>query len=392
MKVSIQLAQNIVESMKSIIKQDINFIDTDCMIIASTDPKRVGTFHAGAKTVVEKNQMLIVSPDDSYEGTRPGINVPVHVNGEMIAVIGITGDPQQVTIYGNILRKMTEILVLEDEVSALRQREVDRSRMLLEDLIFYPENFKERWEENTLENWRSEDDYKRIVSIRPSGHYFDFFKDLRRHLEVKFATLAAPSLRKSVIWMEHEQQFVILYKSKIESLITTCLEDCLEIAKQHDVFVTVAVGSKVYRNFKKSYKDALLVLENTQSGEEQTRSAIVHYDDLTIELLFNTENTYRQELFCHKVLQNLSQKEVQEFHHILQLFGEHNGSIVAIAGALFIHKNTLQYQLQKLKRLTGYDMRRYEDFMILRIAFSLYEKYNYELITQEPNIDEDQIH
>lgn len=375
MQVSSSVAQNIVESMKTIIKQDINFIDTDGTIIASTDPQRVGTYHEGALTVIKSNQILIVSPEDSYQGTRPGINLPVHVNGETIAVIGITGDPQQVTTYGNILRKMTEILVLEDELRALKQRDAERSRMLLEDLIFYSDEFASRWDPSVEEHWRTDNDLKRIIIIKVDPTQFLAYKEIRHQLEVAFESVSMSLSKRSVLWMEHEQFFVILYKSKSEKMIQRCLEDSLNIMKEQTIPITIAYGSSVYKDFKKSYNDALLTLQNGTlcDCESNDKVAVYHYEDLTLELLVSEKNEERQAQLVEKVLGALSPKEIEEFNHILELFGEHNGSVSAISEAMYIHKNTLQYQIQKLRRLTGYDMRRYDDYVVLKLAFVLYE-------------------
>ena len=39
------IAQQIVDTVKDVCQQNINFIDASGMIIASTDPQRINTFH-----------------------------------------------------------------------------------------------------------------------------------------------------------------------------------------------------------------------------------------------------------------------------------------------------------------------------------------------------------
>ena len=41
-------AQDIVEDIGAIVRQNINMMDGDGVIIASTDPTRLGNFHEGA--------------------------------------------------------------------------------------------------------------------------------------------------------------------------------------------------------------------------------------------------------------------------------------------------------------------------------------------------------
>lgn len=54
MEISKELAQSIVVEMKKIIDKDLNFIDSNGIIIASTDETRIGTYHAGGKQNIKK--------------------------------------------------------------------------------------------------------------------------------------------------------------------------------------------------------------------------------------------------------------------------------------------------------------------------------------------------
>lgn len=57
MNISQNLATDILYHMKDIINQDLNYINVDGIIIASTDPKRVGTFHAASLECVKKEKI-----------------------------------------------------------------------------------------------------------------------------------------------------------------------------------------------------------------------------------------------------------------------------------------------------------------------------------------------
>lgn len=58
---------------------------------------------------------------------KTGINLPVFFLNNVIGVIGITGEPDRVLPYGELLRKMTELLVQESYYSEQMQWQ---SRML----------------------------------------------------------------------------------------------------------------------------------------------------------------------------------------------------------------------------------------------------------------------
>lgn len=54
-------AQKIVDEMKAIINQDLNFIDKDGIIIASTDYKRQGQYHEGAELSIKNKKDIIIN-------------------------------------------------------------------------------------------------------------------------------------------------------------------------------------------------------------------------------------------------------------------------------------------------------------------------------------------
>lgn len=369
MDVSPGLAAKIVSSMKQTINQDINFIDRDGIIIASTDSRRIGTFHEAGKKVVDTGEMVVIDDHSQYEGSRPGINMPVRHNDEVIAAIGITGSSQQVVNYGNIIRRMTEILILEAEFQSLKQRERERETMLLEDLIFYPQYFSERWNKSIQLEWQGEPE-KRVLVIKPCKTPFPYLKEAQIKIEQFFSTVLS-DYKQSLLYMERDQALVILYRESISQEIRKCLNILLALAEKMHNSVFIALGSPTAEDFKQSYQDALLALDTVITDSAAPESRIVDYSELTIELLLDSHNRDRQLVFKNRILSSLTPKEYNEFQEIVEAFETYNGSITHIAEELFIHKNTLQYKIQKLKKLTGYDLRRYHDFMVLRIAFTI---------------------
>jgi len=62
----------------------------------------------------------------------------------------------------------------------------------------------------------------------------------------------------------------------------------------------------------------------------------------------------------------------------LQGFFDNNLSITQTAKALFIHRNTLLYRLERVKKITGLDPKKFDDAVQLRIALKMriYQKSN----------------
>ena len=109
LRLSRQGAQAIVEEVGAIVGQHINMMDPEGYVIASTDPERIGTLHEGARKIIREHL------DELYVLTsRPGLNLPVYQAGSIAGVIGITGRYEDVAGYGQIVKKMVEILIREN--------------------------------------------------------------------------------------------------------------------------------------------------------------------------------------------------------------------------------------------------------------------------------------
>ena len=126
MEISKELAQSIVVEMKKIIDKDLNFIDSNGIIIASTDETRIGTYHAGGKQVILRKDIIKINRDEEYIGSRKGINLPLNFNGELIGVIGISGETNEVEKYGQIIKRMSEILIKEAWILKRNEEEIEK--------------------------------------------------------------------------------------------------------------------------------------------------------------------------------------------------------------------------------------------------------------------------
>lgn len=91
-----QLATQIVDTVHDVCGHDINFINKNGLIYASTNTSRIGSFHEIGKKAADTGTVIEVQESEHYKGTSAGVNIPVTHNGYLIAVIGISGSPDEV--------------------------------------------------------------------------------------------------------------------------------------------------------------------------------------------------------------------------------------------------------------------------------------------------------
>ncbi|MBY7144571.1 helix-turn-helix domain-containing protein [Virgibacillus sp. NKC19-3] len=372
MDISTKLAQTIVSDMKEIINQDINYINTDGIIIASTNINRVGAFHGGGKKVRDTKDNLIIRYDGEYAGARKGINLPLYFENRIVGVIGITGEKHEVEKYGQIIKRMTELLINDAYITNLRNKEKENQRMIIEELLFNDEDKNDSSFLSRIKVFNIKQKVPRVVVISEilgeSNHVFQEKDKILNLFDYKMMN------RAEDLMMQNKNNIImILQKISWESMESTLRDIHHVVQTEYGLNIKFGIGTveEELQKVKGSYKKARVALNWALATEEKN---INFYNDMDIELIVENVAQNVGTEFCKKIVGNLEDKDIKEYSEIIFLFTKFDGSIKLISDSLFIHKNTLQYRLNRLFHKTGYDMRKYQDFVVLKIAFLLMTK------------------
>lgn len=368
MEIAAGLAQSIVISMKEIINQELNFINIDGIILASTDESRIGEHHAGAKRVIETKTDLIVEYDGQYEGTKKGINIPIYSDQHLVGVIGITGNKDEVEKYGKIIKTMTEILVKDAWIKDVSFKKRDNYRILIEELLaptFDLENIQ------TLANVLEINlNIPRIVVV---GRIKNLSVERNEQIENVMNLLKVILTNDNqTIYNVNGQDIRILFRDNLqESALHYQLNSLIRQAEQQyglQLYIGVGLACDKLTGFRTSYERAVTALDWAILNSHNT---IEYYSKLDLGMILTDISKNKSDEFINQILGKLDEKEVEEYAEILPIYGTNNGSIYKAADELFIHKNTLQYKLNKLHKVTGYNPRELDNYAILSLAFKL---------------------
>ena len=133
--------------------------------------------------------------------------------------------------------------------------------------------------------------------------------------------------------------------------------------------VVIGIGSTVesLRDLAKSFKEAQAALEVGKVFD--TDKTIVSYDNLGIaRLIYQLPTTlcetYLREVFKRGSIESLDRETL----FTIQKFFENNLNVSETSRKLFVHRNTLVYRLEKIKKITGLDLREFDHAIIFKIA------------------------
>lgn len=116
-----------------------------------------------------------------------------------------------------------------------------------------------------------------------------------------------------------------------------------------------------------SFKEAQIALEVGKVFD--TERNIVSYENLGIARLIYQLPTTLCEMFLKEVFKRGSIDSLdQETLFTIQKFFENNLNVSETSRKLFVHRNTLVYRLEKIKKLTGLDLREFDDAIVFKVA------------------------
>ena len=144
-----------------------------------------------------------------------------------------------------------------------------------------------------------------------------------------------------------------------------------------ELFVKTEIGiGKVAMSLKDlavSYKEAQSAIDVGKMFD--TEKDIISYENLGIGRLIYQLPTTLCEMFLSEVFKNGSLEALDtETLNTIKMFFENNLNVSETSRNLFVHRNTLVYRLEKIKKITGLDLREFDHAITFKVALMV-KKY-----------------
>lgn len=350
------VAQQIVETVKDVSGHDINFIDRNGLIFASTDSSRVGAFHEIGRQVVNTGQTIEVETDGSFFGTQKGVNIPFLYQGEVIAAIGISGVPNEVRKFAYLAQRITMLILREQELDEQSSGEKAQLNYIIRSLV--------------------------LGETISYNFYMDFIKKFQIDPNRRFSAVVVQrnskfnsdnlSLLESSVYQAFDQTGAKLYTFSYPNEYIVLIEtDRLkkweyvfrQLAQEYQDSLKIGIGnSDVLNRQNLSYQAAKIAIASLSGGKN-----LAVFDLLSLEILLGTIPADAKQRFLEKTVLPLEEKD----RVILKTYFGCGMSLKATSDALFMHKNTLQYQLDRIWRDSGYNPRSFQDAVVLYLALKV---------------------
>lgn len=332
-------------------------------------------------------------------GAKPGINLPIEHNNKIIGVVGITGEPNEVSPFGEVIKMTVEMMLQQEFLLKEIQLEKQAQENFIHDLISGrigndPDLFLTRGQIVGYDIL--------IPRVALVMDIYQFEKTAKQSLQAfkgsKEGEIHLQRLKNDVlktiqgIFVDNPQEiasytggdrFVVL---KIVNL--TDSDEILRkklfrigkkikntISQQMKFKVTIGIGEyhEDIRGISKSFKEATQALD--VGTKLEGAGDIYHVDNLGVGKLLAEIKRESQKEFMEKTIystKNNKEKKINEtLLETLKAFFDNNLSILKTAKVIYVHRNTLLYRLRRVKEITGLDPKKFDDAVQLRMALKM---------------------
>jgi carbohydrate diacid regulator len=341
MKINKVLAQEIADKVMRVIPYKVNIMDENGLIIGSGDKERIDTSHEGAITAIEKGTMVSIYKQEG--SSKPGVNIPIHFRNKIIGVIGISGDPQIVGPFAELVRVTAELLI--DQEFLFRERRI-----------------KEQMTEEFLYQWA-------FRNYEYDTAFFNQAEAIEVNLKLvrKAVFVKGPLLKRISLF---DQEFTLNLNQDNQIFIVPDTSDILN-RLEHIVAQDTKIGiGDCHEILAKSVQEAKKAIEISEKLKF-TDNICNYYHLKFIDYLTNKDVHFNQHIPFFQQLEE-SQKG-QELLETLLCFIENNGDMNAISNKLHIHRNSLAYRLQRIEILTNKNPKKFTDLFQLFTGYVLYK-------------------
>ena len=392
----LDLAIEFAKSTGALIGRNLIITDENGIVIGSDDPSRLSTLHEASLEVIKTGQPRSHDEVEAGRmiGVKPGITLPIELSGKVIGTLGIPGDPEEVTAWGRLVKQQLEIFLRE---KAYMQSAFIKERTLQSLLQEVAEFDFGRSDPFLLKKKMTELGFDlevpRLVMLVDLYHFGEVTDRIKKQSSgglmeeaemriqaVKMQVLS--TIREifnsysdlSLFWGEDKS--VILSQlsptTDDEAALTRGAEKCLEL--QENLFrqgVKICIGmSGIARDIPQlgqAFRDAQSALRIGKSMRHGP--GVYRIDDFLTEDYLLSADEGRRRRFLGAALEPLrGRKDMKDLCDTIRCWCETGFSLSRAGKCLKVHRNTLLYRLEKVRKITGVDPEDFRSLLPLYLA------------------------
>ncbi len=344
-----RLFQGIIHQMRDAVDRVIGVIDDNGVIIACSELVKIGEMRQGVRDELAYTSETVTSGGYTYR--------PIGTGSKSEYTIFVEGEDKTAE------RTATILSISLSNIKNLYDEKYDKSSFI-KNII--------------LDNILPSDIYIKSKELRFNSEevrvvFLIKFYGKNEMLPFDMVSNMFPDKNKDYVISVGEQDIVLVKEIKsnldvkeIEKVAET-IADTLNSEFYTKVAIGIGTAVDNIKDLARSYKEAQVALEVGKVFD--TEKNIISYENLGIGRLIYQLPTTLCEMFLQEVFKNGSLESLdRETLMTIQCFFENNLNVSETSRKLFVHRNTLVYRLEKIRKLTGLDLREFDHAITFKVA------------------------
>ncbi len=209
------------------------------------------------------------------------------------------------------------------------------------------------------------------LQVPSKDRFSDFDKSVRLH----FAKILYNHSDRFNIFRQDKYLIIVLQsfpQDFIESAVERLNEVCNFGGPEYRIRAGISVNDAGIRTLPRNYKRAIALLH---IAEKQGKAAVSYRSIGLFQLLLEIEDQNVMRSFFKETLGQLEAYDEEnrtDYMLILKQYLENNASVQEVAKDTFVHRNTINYKIKKIKEILQCDLT-YQDGLKLLLAFHIRE-------------------
>ncbi len=350
-----RLFQTVVHQMKDSVGRTLGVIDENGIVIACSELAKIGESKQRIREELAYSQDAVV-----YEGYTYRF---ITASGKNECIAFVEGDDSHAA-------RMAELIsIFLGNMKSLYDEKYDKASFIKSIILdnILPSDIYIKSNELHFSN----DEHRAVIVIK--------FQTVTELPPYEMIQGAVPPSETDYIINISEQDVVIVKETdkdaEIDELESYAHSIIDAIAAEYNERAIVGISTIVdnLKDLARAYKEARIALEVGKVFDIE--KPVMSYENLGIGRLIYQLPTTLCEIFLGEVFRKGSLESLdRETLMTVQSFFENNLNVSETSRKLFVHRNTLVYRLEKIRKLTGLDLREFDHAVTFKVALMV-KKY-----------------
>jgi carbohydrate diacid regulator len=354
------IAEKIIERTKDLIPYDINVMDKKGIVVASTSAERIGLMHDGASLVIQSRQPVTIHAEATpyLAGVKPGLNLPIEYQGELIGVVGITGDPTEVCNLGSLLKITAELLFEQSrEQDAVLLQRIEKENCIKEIL------------NADIDTPTAVDKLKEFnIKIRFPAMCVTIQPERKVDVNIRKLELMSPldMLLNGLFFFSPDTGLTVILEQA-----SNTEEKINKITELFNAPLKIGIGCQVtsYSKLTVSRDTADAAIQYGTSLKGKNGISFFYYDEYKEKIIISSlAHGWHFDELTKEYRALVEQDHSGTLRLTLHTLMSSSGDMVSCARMLDIHRNTLRYRLDKIHDITGVNYKKMDELFRLYLG------------------------